>query len=205
MKQLLKIPLPGNATHIVWEHLLKSAVAFVGTFALLFFGPMLLTSKRHHRHSEFDPGLSLVKFILEHPIVHFGGSALVMIITNIILIRKNRRVDYVIGMETDEKEIRLHLTDLRCKRQKSLQLPIALLGCTIRTKITDDDKKRTLIFSNTATKNPIGTILPDHIIWSEHTIQLRNMLKKLDQLGITIQKQSNTKNGPVSALFKAPR
>ncbi len=182
MKQLLEIPRPLKNGFIIWEHTLKSVVAFVGTFAMLFFGPMMLGSR--HRVNDVDDRLAVkfVLYILENPGVHIGLSVLAVLLTNVYLLRKNRKMRYVVGIALDEEIISFELTNLYYSKKSRIELPLSDFEFSIETKVSEiNEKKRKIIFNNKMNQSNIGFIDPDHLFWSDHLIKIRNVIKELGE------------------------
>ncbi|MEZ4924490.1 MAG: hypothetical protein R2780_15080 [Crocinitomicaceae bacterium] len=59
MSEILKITKPKDNSHIFWSHAIKSVLAFSGTFAILFFVPLILgaSSSRHSQINEEQIGV----------------------------------------------------------------------------------------------------------------------------------------------------
>lgn len=186
MNTILNIKTPKNNSHIYWEHAIKSAVGFVGTFILLFFGPMFLSGRRsYHGDSENNLTYIILTFLLEHTEVHIGASILVALIWNILIIRSNSKIHYVKRISYDEKHVQFELTNMYFKKTTAASIPIEDLEYELRTKNSDDgDKNTTLVFVNKKTKEIIGMIKPSHPNWSKQLREIRESLTELRNLGI---------------------
>ncbi len=180
MKTLLEIPKPKSNSFIIWEHVLKSAVAFAGTFALLFFGPIMLGARRKGGDSEDSLSYNAVEFILNHPEVHVGASVLAVVIMNLFILVKNRKIKYITKIGIDEDKVQIELVNLYFTRRNQISIPKSDFDFYIKSSVSDDnEKKQTIIFRNTRESRVVGEIKPSHFFWSEQIIQLRNMIGEL--------------------------
>lgn len=206
MKNLLKIHKPENSVHILWEHLIKSALAFTGTFALLFFGPLLLSGKsrsRHHGNNDNDPGLLFIKFIIEHPEIQVGVSVLAVLIYNLIIIKKNISRKYAISVDISDDTVIIGKTNLYYKDVANASLPLKNLTYEIATKTSDaGEKQSTLRFIDKTNREVIAIIKPSHIIWSNQVRDIRNALKELDSLGVKKEEHNSTYTSVLGSFFK---
>ncbi len=105
---------------------MKTAAMFVGTFAMLFFGPMLLDG-RNHRSGENGLGYYIVVFLLEHPMVQIGISALATLGYNIYTFIVNRKIKYVVQVHVTSDMAEIHLTNLYYSKMKIIQIPLTEL------------------------------------------------------------------------------
>lgn len=180
MKTLLFIPRPESNGFIVWEHTLKTVVMFVGTFAMLFFGPMFLEGRSHRMSGENGLGYYIVTFLIENPMVQIGLSAFAALIYNIYTILINRKVQYVIQVDVAEDVVEIHLTNLYYGKLKEIRLPLAEFSWKIENKVTgENEKKQKLKFMNRKTRETIGIIDTKHFFWSEKLRDIKAMLLAL--------------------------
>ncbi len=181
MKKLLETPKPQSNSFIIWEHLLKSAVAFIGTFAMLFFGPMMLGRSRSV-NGEDSLTFKFVQYLIEHPEIQIGLSVLAVLITNFYIFIKNKKIKYIIKIEQDEKTIRIELTNLYYTKSKQTEIPKSDFEFYFKNSITQDNEKRqTIVFNNTRDNKIIGEINTKHFFWSEHSLQLRKVINELKE------------------------
>lgn len=190
MKTLLLIPRPESNGFIVWEHTLKTVVMFVGTFAMLFFGPMFLDARS--RSSENGLGYYIVAFLIEHPFVQIGLSILAALIYNIYTIVVNRKVQYVVQINVTEKMAEIHLTNLYYNKLKVIQVSLAELSYKIDNKVTGgNEKKQKIKFMNHSTLETIGVIDTKHFFWAEKLREIRAMLLVLKSLEVHKEQSSH--------------
>jgi hypothetical protein len=206
MNSILKIHKPENTVHILWEHILKSALAFTGTFALLFFGPLLLSGKsrsRHHGNTDNDPGLLFIKFIIEHPEIQFGVSILAVLIYNLIIIKNNSKKNYAVSIDIDNYMVIIGKTNLYYKEVENVSLPLENLTYTLVTKTSDaGEKQSTLRFIDKTNRKIIAAIKPSHIIWNNQVRDIRLALRELDSLGVNKDEHNSTYTSVLGSLFK---
>jgi hypothetical protein len=204
MKSILDIRKPKNAIHIFWEHLIKSALAFTGTFAVLFFGPLILSSRRRvGRDSENDPGLNFIEFMFEHPEIQIGACILAVLIYNVSIAIKNSRKKYVVGLQLNQSELSIKITNLYYKEVETISTPLENLEYIIRTRNSDDgDKQSSLEFVNKETSTTIGLIKPSHIIWSDQIPAIRSALSELRKLGVEKKVQKSNHRSLGGAFFR---
>lgn len=180
MKTLLLIPHPGSYNFIIWEHALKTVVMFVGTFAMLFFGPMFLESRSHHEANENGLGYYIVVFLIENPAVQIGISIFAALIYNIYTFVANRKIQYVVQIHVVGDLAEIHLTNLYYSKMKIVEMPVADLSYKIENKVTrENEKKQKLKFINRTTTEVIGTIDTKHFFWSEKLREIKAMLLEL--------------------------
>lgn len=180
MKTLLFIPRPKSNSFIIWEHTLKTVVMFVGTFAMLFFGPMFLEGRSHHGSNENGLGYYIVAFLIKHPDVQIGISILAALIYNAYTFVVNRKVQYVIKVDVTENIAEIHLTNLYYNKLKVVQLPLAELSFKIDNNVTrGNEKKQKLKFINQKTQETVGIIDTKHFFWSEKLREIKAMFLEL--------------------------
>jgi soluble cytochrome b562 len=155
---------------------------FVGTFAMLFFGPMLLDG-RNHRSGENGLGYYIVVFLLEHPKVQIGISVLTAFGYNIYTFIVNRKIKYIVQVHITADLAEIHLTNLYYSKMKIVQVPLADLSYKIENKVTDNnEKKQKVKFFNQGTSEVVGIIDMKHFFWAENIRAIRTMLAELKSL-----------------------
>lgn len=189
MKTVLSISQPESNGFIVWEHTLKTVVMFVGTFAMLFFGPMFLEAR--NRSGENGLGYYIVTFLIENPSVQIGLSVLAAMIYNVYTFWVNKKVQYVVRVDVAEDMVEIHLTNLYYGKLKVIRSPLAELSWKIENKVTgENEKKQKLRFINLKTMGTIGIIDTKHFFWSEKLREIKAMLLALK----SFQQQSTEGN-----------
>lgn len=179
MKKLLDIPKPQSNSFIIWEHLLKSAVAFIGTFALLFFGPMML-GRSTRVNGEDGLSFKIVQYLIEHPEIQVGLSILAILIANFYILIKNKKIKYIVKIEQDEKAIILHLTNLYYTKSRLIEISNSDFEFYFKNSVTQDNEKRqTIVFNKKRDNKTIGEINTKHFFWSEHRIQIMKVINEL--------------------------
>lgn len=191
MKTLLFIPKPESNSFIVWEHTLKTVVMFVGTFAMLFFGPMFLEG-RSHRSGENGLGYYIVTFLIENPSIQIGLSVLAAFIYNVYTIIVNRKVQYVIQVDVTEEMAEIHLTNLYYSKVKVVRLPLTELSYMIDSKVTrENEKKQKIKFMNHKTLETIGIIDTKHFFWADKLREIKSMILELKSLEVKKEQSPN--------------
>jgi hypothetical protein len=107
MKKILEIPRPKSNSFIVWEHLMKSAIAFTGTFAMLFFGPIIFGGRKSAYRNNDHFVTSIIKNLFDHPLLYFGLCVLAVAIINAYIVYTNRKIKYTTKIEFDDEKIQL--------------------------------------------------------------------------------------------------
>lgn len=189
MKQLFSISKPENNSHLIWEHALKSVLGFAGTFAATFFGPMFLGSRSHrlNRSDEDSLSMKIITFFLENPEINLAICSLVVIIYNVIIFRKNSRIEHVNSISIDESTIEITTTNLRFKNEKTFLIPKS--NCIIEFNEKEDEfgeKLRKLKFFDS--ESLIGYINPKNLFWSEKLPQIQHMINQLKNENIEFRK-----------------
>ena len=205
MKTILEIKPPTSRSYIFWEHSIKSAVAFVGTFALCFFGPLFLSAKtnKYGSDSENDPGFYLVKLFIDHPEYQIGLSVLAVIIYNIILIVGNSKITNIVSINLEQDQVNFEITNYYFKKVTKVSIPLSELDYEIVSKTMDEANKNTTVyFRNNRTTGVIGRIKPSHPIWSSQLADIRNALAQLKELGVTKNEKTVNRSSVVTAIFR---
>lgn len=178
MQTLLDIKKPKSNSFIIWEHVMKSVVAFIGAFASMIFLPMIFEGK--HRRHRSENSSSLVDFLFHHPEIQIGVSIVAFVAMNAYLIYKNRKIKYIVKIEYDADKIRFGLTNLYFSKQQELELPLADFEFHLEKKVTENnEKQRKIVFRNARKNALIGEIKPDHLFWADHLLQIREVLEEL--------------------------
>jgi len=202
MKKVLEISRPKSNSYIIWEHLMKSAVAFIGTFAMLFFGPMMAGSRSRGVDAEDRLSFKIIQYLIEHPEVQIGLSVFAVVILNIYIIFKNQKIKYIVKIEYDDSVIQMELTNLYYSKKQQIEIPTKDFEFYIENSVTEDNEKRQkIVFRNTLENRTVGEINTKHFFWSDHMIQLRNVIQELEQYRKISITANNRKPG-LSALTK---
>lgn len=189
MRQLFSISRSKDNSHLVWEHLMKSALAFAGTFTATFFGPMMLGARRYspNRGSEDSFTGKIVLFILENPLMNFAICGVILVIYNIVVFRKNSRVEHISSVSMNEIEIEITNVNLRFSKQKTIR--IKKTDCTIEFNMKEDEFgekfKKIKFFEN---EKLIGFINPKNHFWNEKLPEIQRMINELKQENIEFRK-----------------
>jgi hypothetical protein len=177
MDTLLEIESPKRNTHLLWEHALGSTVSFVGTYAVLFFGPMILTSTRNTKETI---GFKVFTYWIEHPYHQIFLSIIAVLVFNIYTIVKNsQRNIVVVKVMNDNENVILELTNYYFKKYETKTIPITDFDIKFEKKSTifNNDVKR-LIFWDTKNKEVVAKLDPDCWIYEGKTKDLMQLLKK---------------------------
>jgi hypothetical protein len=180
MKTILKINKPKSNSFIIWEHLLKSAVAFIGTFALLFWGPLFLGSKR--RRNEDGVGKDVFIYFIEHPEVTIGLSFVAVLINNFYIYHKNRKTKYIVKIDHDESTVNMELTNLYYTTKQLVEISKKDFGFNIENSVSDSNEKRQkIVFKNISDNTILGEIDTKYFFWAEYMVQLKNVIVELGE------------------------
>ncbi len=202
MQNILKIKKPTNSSHIVWEHLLKSVLGFTGTFALLFFGPMMLSARTHSRDSD-SFGIQIIQFLFTHPEVQISLCILAVLIYNIIIFTNNSKFKYLVRIDLDEKLINIGVTNLYYKTVKYIYVTQEELEYEVITNTTDIGGKESILnLIDKKTRTIIATILPTHIIWCDQLRDIKFALSELKKIGISKTTKSVVKKSLLLGLIR---
>lgn len=163
---------------------------FVGTFAMLFFGPMFLEGRSHHGSNENGLGYYIIAFLLKHPDVQIGISILAALIYNGYTFVVNRKVQYVVQIHLVKDSVEVHLTNLYYSKMQKVHVSLAEFSYKIENKISrENEKKQKITFINQVTGEVIGIIDTKHFFWAENLREIRSMMKELKPLRILDQRK----------------
>mgnify|MGYP003648720552 CR=1 FL=1 len=200
---LLTIPLPKDKSHIFWEHAMKTVFAIVGTFALMFFGPMFIAAGSSKTRANDDLALNFVGFFLERPALQFSICFIVAIIYNILVYRKNKKANNIVGIKIHDQTVELEMNNLIFNHPTQITIPLNQLAINIVSKSNDfSGKTKTLGFIDTTNGKSIGCIKADHFIWNKHVKAIRSALVALNKLGVEIKKVSKLSPSIMESVFK---
>jgi len=203
MKTILKISPPDSISPIIWEHLLKSTVAFTGAFLLFFYAPMFLNGRRRHHESASKITIQFYEFLAKHPEIQVGISLLIVLIYNLLILRKNARMNRVVTIEIDGDFINFQLSNVYFRKIVSLTLPLQELEIVDKIKKSDTgETSRKLQFVNSRTSNIIGIIHPEHFLWNDQLKDIRSALREMNQLNVRRKSKRKTYNSLVGSAFK---
>lgn len=208
MNKLLEIPKPKDKNHIIWEHVLTSCVGFVGTFVLIYFGPLFLASGGRHSSRRMEPNETIGSFyetMLENPEYMVLIASLVTIGINLFILRKNRKMKLIVGIIETDFDFQIERTNAYFAKVEKLSVPKESFSFRIERMVSSEsDKKQELIFSDSQTRMEIGRIKPQHIFWEKQITQVRNVIQNLKQYREPDTQRRSGFN-PVSFLFDVSR
>lgn len=203
MKIILDIPRPIGVKHIFWEHAMKSVFAFLGMFALLFFGPLLLEGKTNrHSQSNDDLPIQFLFYMIEHPEIQYLLCFLAVLVMNLHIIYKNSRKNFIVKIEVNDTQVKFSKASLYYRKIEEQKIKTTQLEFLIKTKTSDaDEKKQTLQFINKSNGRIIGIIKPSHHLWNDQLIQIRTALYTLKNLGISKKNTISNYTSVLGSLF----
>jgi hypothetical protein len=208
VNKLLEIPKPKDKNHIIWEHVLTSCVGFVGTFVLMYFGPLFLASSGRHSYRRNGPNETIGSFyetMLENPEYMVLIASLVTIGINLFILRKNRKMKLIVGIIETNFDFQIERTNAYFAKVEKLSVPKERFSFRIERMVSSEsDKKQELIFSDSQTRMEIGRIKPQHIFWEKQITQVRNVIQNLKQYREPDTQRRSGFN-PVSFLFDVSR
>jgi hypothetical protein len=178
MTTILHIPKPKGNSFIAWEHIIKSAVAFTGTYILLFFGTLMMSGKRGGGESL---GKNIFIYLTKHPEVQIGLSVFALLVINLYVFFKNRKVKYIVEIQHDENSLQFGLTNLYYSQNMIISVPKNHFQFHIENTVSENDEKRQkIVFRNYQEGKIIGEIDTKHFLWEKHLLQLKNMISELN-------------------------
>lgn len=208
MNKLLEIPKPKDKNHIIWEHVLTSCVGFVGTFALMYFGPLFWAASGRHSYRHKDTNEAIGSFyltMLENTENMVLIASLVTIGINFFILRKNRKMKLIVGIIETDFDFQIERTNAYFAKVEKLNIPKERFSFRIERMVSSEtDKKQELIFSDSQTRMEIGRIKPQHIFWEKQITQVRNVIQNLKQYREPDTQRRSGFN-PVSFLFDVSR
>jgi len=188
---ILKIEPPPNISHIVWEHAMKTVIAFIGTFSILFFGPLFLSAssrdQSYGKEGTTDWSINFLGYLIEHPEVQIGICAAVVLIYNGWIIFKNSKRNAVISIENLGSTLKFGLTNLYYRKVSFLEINIDAITLESHVKSLESDEWTELRFNNKKTGEIVGIIRPQHVLWTNKIKELNAALRMLDKLDIGCQ------------------
>jgi hypothetical protein len=67
-------------------------------------------------------------------------------------------------------------------KKQQIEIPIVNFDFYVENSVTEDNEKRQkIVFRNTKENKIVGEINPKHFLWSEHLVQLKNVIQVLEQ------------------------
>ena len=203
MKNILQINQPKNSSHFLWEHILGSTVWFVGTYATLFFGPLILSSRKHSHYSDSDLGLSFMTFMLEHPEIQIGISTIVAFIYNIFIVKKKQKKEYIFRIDIENNNAYFRVSNLYYKNTQQVVVPLKNIEFELQLKTsTQGEKDSKIVFLETGKNKIIGKLLPDQYLWIKQKRHIMQALSELVKLGVAKKVSKNNYNSLLLAFFK---
>lgn len=188
MSSILKIKRTKGYSHVIWEHSLLSIFAFVGMYGLILFGPMFMGGRSRNRARNEDGNsfaAEIMFYFMEHLALVIGICILAVVLTNVYLLIKNTKNQYIVGIDVDDEELTFTITDLYFKKVEERIVPLSDVSFVLKSKFSDvEGKKQTLIFTDKRDKQTIGFIKPNHVIWSDQIRDIRKALKHLNSIGV---------------------
>lgn len=169
---------------------------------MLFFGPLLLGSRSRTGEVEDSLSFNLIQYLFEHPEVQIGLSVLAVVFINIYIVFKNQKMKYIVKMEYDDSVIQMELTNLYYSKKQLVETPTKDFEFFIENSVSDDNEKhQKIVFRNALENNILGEINLQHFFWSEELVQLKNLIKELEQFRKKSIITNNRKPG-LSTLIK---
>lgn len=194
LETLLHIPKPKDKSHIVWEHVIKTAVSFVGAYCLLFWGPMMLANRRSHSESDNE----IAGYMVSHPEVHISLSLVICLIFNIYTYLQNSRKKCIVGVEMDDSKYFLTITNLYFNKlttavvnRKELKLVFTEKNDlqnsnsgSIPSAIVSSELKRpsAVQFVNSGTGELYGWIIPSRLSGSKDVLNVKRCLQRIREI-----------------------
>ncbi|WP_159038551.1 hypothetical protein [Brumimicrobium mesophilum] len=201
MKTIFDIPKPKNSSHIIWTHVTTSVITFVGTFALIIFGPMFLGAKTRLGNSKTS-ALNIIGWMSENPEITYLICFMVAVIANIYIYWKNSKCKFVQKISIVENRVHFQLIDLMFKKSVDYSIPINEFEIKLKSEKEGEQlKTKKISFYKLNQGKPFAEILTRHIIWEKHVLKMKTLLKALHNSGATINRSSRDKKSLMSNLF----
>ena len=114
--EIIVIPERPYITDGLGYHMIMSVGAFLGTYALLFFGPILLLED-----------IELTVYFLDHPPLKFGLCLVVVMLFNLITVVRKSRKQHIIGLvyREETKDLLFELINLYSRSSKQVIFPLS--------------------------------------------------------------------------------
>lgn len=187
---ILSITPPKRTAGLIWEHAMKTVVGFVGTFALLIFGPGFLGGRGgSSKNSLFA---KIIKFYMEYPAVVMIVSVLGLLLFNVEAIRYNTRKLFVVSIVYDEAMgiMRFEMVSLYSNARRQWLVPVSDL-------VLERKEKKRIVAGvtryhqfSTRAGEVIGRVDFENLIYEGSSRVLREALKKLEGIiEVAAQKQ----------------
>lgn len=182
-------------------HVTTTVIAFVGTFVILIFGPMLSGAKTRHYNSN-KSAIDLIGWMSENTEITYLICFAVAIIANIYIYLKNRKCKYVQKISVSDNQAHFQIIDLMFKKSVAYSIPINEFEIKIKyEKEGEQLKTKKISFYKLNQGKPFAEILTRHIIWEKHVLKMKTLLKTLHNSGTTINRSSRDKKSPMSNIF----
>ncbi|MEO1417884.1 MAG: hypothetical protein AAFW00_21550 [Bacteroidota bacterium] len=154
-------------------HIIMSVWAFVGTYALLFFGPILLLDD-----------IELSAYFLDHPPLKFGLCLAVVVLFNLFIVIRNSRKQHIIGLvyREETKDLLFELINLYSRSSRQVIFPLSEVSWERKkVSIYGLESKKILIFKHKSEK-VFARIDPSLNPWEQRKKDIREGMKKLIQI-----------------------
>jgi len=191
LETLLNIPKPKDKSHIFWEHAIKTAVSFVGAYALLFWGPMLLDGKR----GDHTLTKNFLFYLVKHPEVHILLSLAFCLGFNLYTYINNSKKKCIVGVEVDDVKYVLTITNLYFNKFTTAVVNRKELKLVFRKKNNQQDgnsgsipsaivsseltRSSAVKFVNSGTGEIYGWIIPSRLFGSKDTLKVKTCLQRI--------------------------
>ncbi len=120
---LFNVNIPFSRTSLFWEHALKSAFGFIGTYVLILFGPTILAGK--HKGILTEIAASGFDLAAEEPLTVVMLSTVATVFYNYFIWHKNAqfvRIEKVALLE-DKTLLEFTLTNFNSPQRRIIQVP----------------------------------------------------------------------------------
>lgn len=168
---------------IVAEHIISSIFVFVGSFSIMFFGPLFLGAKGHSRHAR-ESTSEIVEFMVIHPEVTITICTIITIIYNFRIYKRTSTKNHVfaITFERSKKELSLKLISLRSNEFIVRDINLENFDLTQKKNDSLFRIASKSIFQLRDKGKVVGIIDPENAIWVRYKKEIPQILSNLKWL-----------------------
>lgn len=200
--QLFNANHPVNRSYIIWEHVVKTVFALVGTFALLIFGPMIMGG-RNTRHGGGDTAIHILDFFMSNLWIQVLICCTVALVYNFKIYRKNNRVNYLISAEVFNDNIRLMTNTFYFNRPNEVIVAPFDLKVKILSKYNDvEGRYHFFEFIHQPKNEKICCIKSNTFLYENMPFKIRELIQELKKRGTKVEQHQKKHKSAFDTIFK---
>jgi hypothetical protein len=197
------INIPKGKSYLFWEHAMKSVFAFASTFAILFFVPMFLGSRRSRSGNSSKIFEFVVGFMVENQIATVLFCLFIVLVVNVVIVIKNNKSIYVKSINIGSDKLVFELTNLRLSKSRFKEIELEYLDLELLNSTIDEkSKEQVLRFKDSRNDEIFSKILLSHLLWEKNTFLMKKLIDQLIELKVDFESIHEDKNSIATTVFK---